>query len=50
MDAEYERLASVRLPLSHPLSEAAVQLSGQGIVGKASLDDLIKRAHVHYRC
>ena len=49
MDAEAQRLASTRLAATHPLSEAAVQLSGQGIVGKASLDDLLKRAHVHYR-
>ena len=50
LDAEYERLAANRLSIDHPLAQASVELSGQGIVGNSlSLSDLLKRAHVHYR-
>ena len=51
MDTEYARLASVKLSTEHPLCQDSVRLSGQNIVGNSlSLSDLLKRAHVHYRC
>ena len=51
MDAEYDRLASVKLSTEHALCQEAVRLSGQNIVGNSlSLSDLLKRAHVHYGC
>jgi hypothetical protein len=45
---EKQRLASVRLPPADPLVLAASVTSGQPVTGVISLEEVLRRPHVHY--
>lgn len=45
---ERQRLASVRLPPADPLVQAASVTSGQPVTGVISLEEVLRRPHVHY--
>ncbi|CAL8463849.1 g3383 [Coccomyxa elongata] len=49
IDAEKERLASVRVREDSALAQEAAHISGQQVPGIASLEELLRRPHVHYR-
>jgi hypothetical protein len=49
IEAEASRLAATRVPETHPAAEAAVKLSGQPVVRASTLEELLRRPHVHYR-
>jgi tRNA uridine 5-carboxymethylaminomethyl modification enzyme len=45
---EKQRLASIRLPPADPLVQAASATSGQPVTGVISLEEVLRRPHVHY--
>lgn len=49
INAEKERLASVRVREDSTLAQEAAQISGQQVPSVASLEELLRRPHVHYR-
>ena len=49
INAEKERLASVRVREDSALAQEAALISGQQAPGIASLEELLRRPHVHYR-
>lgn len=49
INAEKERLAGVRVREDSTLAQEAAQISGQQVPGIASLEELLRRPHVHYR-
>lgn len=48
IQAETRRLAAVRVQPHHPLALDAAACSGQNVPGLASLEELLRRPHVHY--
>lgn len=46
--AEAKRLAVTRIPESHPAALAAATASGQAVVRTTTLEELLRRPHVHY--
>lgn len=49
IDAEKERLAKTRVRDDSPVARAAEAVSGQGVPELATLEELLRRPHVHYR-
>ena len=47
---EKERLASVRVKEDCALAAEVASISGQQVPGAATLEELLRRPHVHYRC
>ena len=50
VQTEKERLASVRVKEDCALAAEVASVSGQQVPGAATLEELIRRPHVHYRC
>lgn len=48
IQAESRRLAAIRVHPTHPLAVDAATISGQNVPGHASLEELLRRPHVHY--
>lgn len=48
LDAEEKRLRKTRCQENEPISNESLQLSGHKVKGSCSLEDLLKRPHVHY--
>ena len=48
IDVEKERLAAVRVREDSSLAQAAAEISGQQVPSIASLEELLRRPHVHY--
>lgn len=48
IEAEKQRLGSIRLPPADPLVQAAAATSGQPVSGVISLEDVLRRPRVHY--
>lgn len=48
IQAEKQRLASIRLQPTEPLAQAAAAASGQPVKDVISLEDILRRPHVHY--
>ncbi len=46
---EKQRLASVRVKEDSPLAAEVASISGQQVPGAATLEELLRRPHVHYR-
>ncbi len=46
--AEKQRLATTRIQPTHPFATEAAQHSGQNVPGPATLEELLRRPHVHY--
>lgn len=46
---EKARLSSVRVREDSPLAQEAAVISGQQAAGAATLEELLRRPHVHYR-
>lgn len=49
VDAEKERLAAVRVREDSELALQAAAISGQQVPATATLEELLRRPHVHYR-
>ena len=47
--SEKQRLASVRVRETSDVARAAEALSGQAVSAAATLEELLRRPHVHYR-
>lgn len=50
IDAEKVRLAGTRLPETNPLAAAAAAVGGQKVMRSITLQELLKRPHIHYKC
>lgn len=50
IEAEKQRLASFRVQPDTPVAQAAATVSGQPVTGVISLEDILRRPHVHYPC
>lgn len=50
IDVEKQRLASVRVRKDSGLAQEAGLISGQQVPSIASLEELLRRPHVHYKC
>ena len=50
IDAEKQRLASTRVAPDSAVALAAAEASGQRVPHHTTLDDLLRRPHVHYQC
>lgn len=50
MAEEHKRLARVRVPEGSPIANEASQVNGHAIVRATTLEELLRRPHVHYRC
>jgi hypothetical protein len=50
IDAEKVRLAGTRLPETNPLAAAAAAVGGQKLMRSITLQELLKRPHIHYKC
>jgi hypothetical protein len=50
IEAEKARLASTRVPDDSALAAAAAGVSGQGLPRGVTLQDLLRRPHVHHGC
>ena len=48
MQAETRRLAAIRVQPTHPLAVDAAAQSGQNVPSNVTLEDLLRRPHVHY--
>eukprot|EP00877_Chromochloris_zofingiensis_P008969 jgi/Chrzof1/4325/Cz14g08280.t1 len=48
IEAEKVRLASTRVSEDSPLAEAVASTSGQQVVRSTTLEELVRRPHVHY--
>lgn len=48
LDAEKRRLAATRVAEGAPVARAAAEASGQAVARAATLEELLKRPHVHY--
>ena len=48
IDVEKERLAAVRVREDSSLAQEAAEKSGQQVPSIASLEELLRRPHVHY--
>lgn len=48
LEAEKVRLAATRVPADHAVAAAAVAASGHAVTGPITLDQLLRRPHVHY--
>jgi tRNA uridine 5-carboxymethylaminomethyl modification enzyme len=48
VEAEKARLSSVRVPETSPLAQAVEAVSGQKVVRSSTLEELLRRPHVHY--
>ena len=46
---EKQRLASVRVKEDSALAAEVASISGQQVPGAATLEELLRRPHVHYR-
>ena len=49
ISAEKQRLASVRVRETSDVARAAEALSGQAVSAAPTLEELLRRPHVHYR-
>lgn len=49
MEAEKSRLSSTRVRADSPVAQAAGELSGHAVSGSPTLEELLRRPHVHYR-
>lgn len=50
VDSEKARLAGVRVREDSGLAAEAAAISGQAVPGAATLEELLRRPHVHFRC
>jgi hypothetical protein len=48
IEAESARLSSVRVPESAPVCAEAATLSSQPVIRATTLEELLRRPHVHY--
>ncbi|GBF99077.1 tRNA uridine 5-carboxymethylaminomethyl modification enzyme [Raphidocelis subcapitata] len=48
MDAEKRRLAATRVSEDSPVARAAAEASGQAVARASTLEELLRRPHVHY--
>lgn len=47
---EKERLAGLRVKEGCALTQEVASVSGQQVSGAVTLEELLRRPHVHYRC
>ena len=50
IDAEKQRLETTRVAPDSAVALAAAEASGQRVPQHTTLDDLLRRPHVHYQC
>jgi tRNA uridine 5-carboxymethylaminomethyl modification enzyme len=50
IEAEQQRLSVLRVPETSPVAQQAEALGNQKVARSITLEELLRRPHIHYRC